>query len=362
VKATDKSVLKHFQRLPERPEISMVTYCWIDGTGEHMRAKTKCLEHIPENATDCPDWNFDGSSTGQAMSTDDSDVFLKPARLFPDPFNLGNHRLLLCETLDNKGQATATNHRRSLQEAANSVGDQDPWFGIEQEYTFLDAADGWPLGWPKHGYPLPQGPYYCGVGGGKMFGRDIVEAHLRACIYAGIKINGTNAEVMPSQWEYQVGPLTAMEFGDQVWMSRFLLVRIAEEYGVTASLDPKPMEGDWNGAGAHVNFCCKDFRVPGSGLQAIKASCEKLGKRHTEHITAYDPRGGEDNKRRLTGLHETSSIYEFSHGVAHRGSSIRIPRHVEQKGYGYLEDRRPSSNCDPYVVANRMIRTCLLDE
>lgn len=195
-----------------------------------------------------------------------------------------------------------------------------------------------------------------------MFGRDIVDAHLRACLYAGIKINGTNAEVMPSQWEYQVGPLTGLEFGDQTWMSRFLLHRIAEEYGVTASFDPKPMDGDWNGAGAHVNFCYTDFRVKGSGLEKIKEACEKLANRHAEHIAAYDPRGGADNQRRLTGKHETSSIHDFSFGVAHRGSSIRIPRHVEKQGKGYLEDRRPSSNCDPYVCAERMIRTCILDE
>lgn len=194
-----------------------------------------------------------------------------------------------------------------------------------------------------------------------MFGRDIVEGHLRACIYAGIKVNGTNAEVMPSQWEYQVGPLGGLEFGDQVWMSRFLLIRMAEEYNVIASFDPKPMEGDWNGAGAHVNFCYTDFRKEG-GLAAMKEAVKKLEKRHMEHIRAYDPREGKDNERRLTGRHETSSIHQFSSGVAHRGSSIRIPRHVEQNGKGYLEDRRPSSNCDPYICAERIIRTCILDE
>jgi len=144
-------------------------------------------------------------------------------------------------------------------------------------------------------------------------------------------------------------------------MSRFLLVRIAEEYDVVASFDPKPIEGDWNGAGAHVNFCYTDFRKEG-GLKAIEAAVKKLEARHAEHIAAYDPRGGKDNARRLTGLHETSSIHEFSAGVAHRGSSIRIPRHVAQKGRGYLEDRRPSSNCDPYVAAERIIRTCILDQ
>ena len=73
------------------------------------------------------------------------------------------------------------------------------------------------------------------------------------------------------------------------------------------------------------------------------------------HIKAYDPNEGKDNERRLTGLHETSSIHDFSAGVANRGCSIRIPRGVAEDKKGYLEDRRPSSNCDPYQVSNQKI-------
>lgn len=356
----DKDVFARFYDLPIPQNKAMVQYIWIDGTGEHLRAKTKVMDKEPERPEDCPDWNYDGSSTYQAKGSD-SDINLLPVRLFADPFNPGPHKLLLCETYDPQNKPTASNHRAECKEVMERVKGQDPWYGLEQEYTLLDK-DGWPFGWPKSAYLAPQGPYYCGVGGSKMFGRDIIEGHLRACLYADLMIGGTNAEVMPSQWEFQIGPLGGLEFGDQVWIARYLLHRIAEEYGVEASFDPKPLKGDWNGAGAHVNFCCKDFRTAPGGLDAINAAVKKLESRHNEHIKAYDPRGGLDNARRLTGHHETSHISQFSAGTAHRGASIRIPRHVATKKKGYLEDRRPASNCDPYQVATRMARTVLLNE
>merc|ERR1712236_106587 len=188
------------------------------------------------------------------------------------------------------------------------VKEMQPWFGIEQEYTLLDQ-DRHPFGWPKNGFPGPQGPYYCGVGASRVYGRDIVEAHYRCCLYAGINISGTNAEVMPAQWEFQVGPTEGIDMGDDLWVARYLLERVAEDFGVVVSLDPKPMVGDWNGAGAHCNFSTKPMR-----------------KKHVSHIKQYDPNEGRDNERRLTGSHETSSIHDFSSGVANRGASIRIPR------------------------------------
>lgn len=242
------------------------------------------------------------------------------------------------------GTPNKYNHRHECAKLMEAHASQKPWFGLEQEYTLFDMDDR-PYGWPKQGFPAPQGPYYCGVGAGKVVCRDIVEAHYKACLYTGIKISGTNAEVMPAQWEFQVGPCEGIEMGDHLWMARFLLHRVAEEFGVKVSVEPKPIAGDWNGAGLHSNFSSHDMRVEG-GMKYIEAAIKKLEGRHKEHIAVY----GEGNEQRLTGRHETGSIEKFTYGVADRGSSIRIPRETAAKGYGYFEDRRPASNGDPYQI------------
>lgn len=253
---------------------------------------------------------------------------------------INSNVLVLAECYTSEGIPVKTNHRYSCKKAMDASASHKPWFGIEQEYTLFNN-DGAPYGWPKGGFPGPQGPYYCGVGAGKVFARDAVEAHYRACLYAGIKISGINAEVMPSQWEFQVGPCLGIEMGDHLTMARFLLFRVCEEWGIKVSFHPKPLKGDWNGAGCHTNFSTEEMRQEG-GIKAIEAAIEKLSKRHMEHIAVY----GDDNDLRLTGRHETGHIGQFSSGVAHRGASIRIPRGVSAEKKGYFEDRRPASNID----------------
>lgn len=353
-----KTLLDRYRDLPLPEDKVLATYVWIDGSGEHVRCKDRTLNYIPETPKDLPIWNYDGSSTGQTTSTN-SDTHLKPQAIYRDPFRRGNHVLVMCDTYDYSMQPTKTNHRIKCQEAYDRCRDHEPWFGIEQEYVLLDS-DLRPFGWPTTGSPPAQGPYYCGVGANKVFARDLIEAHYKCCLYAGVPITGTNAEAMLSQWEFQVGPSVGVSAGDDLWIARFILHRLAEEFGVIVTFDPKPVS-DWNGSGAHHNFSTKKMRDEG-GITEIERAIEKLSKVHMKHIKVYDPRGGKDNERRLTGLHETASIHDFSSGVASRSASIRIPRQVEAEKRGYLEDRRPASNCDPYSVTDALMRTCILDE
>lgn len=357
---TRTNILASYKALPIEGVVQ-VLYVWIDGSGQNLRCKTKTLYTVPASAEEVPIWNFDGSSTNQSAG-ENSDVYLNPVALFNDPFRGAPNKIVLCETSTFEHVATPSNKRSTCLKCMQTPEVQavKPWFGIEQEYTLL-SMDKEPLGWPKHGFPGPQGPYYCGVGAGRVFGRPIMEAHYRACMYAGVKIAGENAEVMPSQWEFQVGPCEGIDIGDHLWMARFILERVAEDFDAIVSFDPKPIPGDWNGAGCHTNYSTLPMREDG-GMKDIEAAIEKLSKRHDYHIKAYDPSEGLDNARRLTGLHETADISTFSHGVAMRNASIRIPRQCAEDGKGYMEDRRPASNCDPYVVSEAIVRTTILNE
>ncbi|HJN93180.1 MAG TPA: glutamine synthetase GlnII [Dehalococcoidia bacterium] len=321
-------------------------YIWIDGTEPtaKLRSKTKIL---PQGTTEMPIWGFDGSSTNQAEGHD-SDRVLRPVFTCPDPLRGGDNVLVMCDVLFTDMTPHPSNTRAPLAEVAEKYASHEMWFGIEQEYTFFAGTH--PLGWPDNGFPAPQGGYYCGVGADEIFGREIVEAHGDACLAAGLALAGTNAEVMPGQWEFQIGPVGPLEASDHLWLARWLLYRIAEEWDVTATLNPKPVPGDWNGAGAHTNFSTKEMR---EGYDACVAAAEALQANHDEHIINYGP----GVELRLTGLHETARFDEFTYGVSDRGASVRIPWQVEKEGKGYIEDRRPNANMDPYVVTRLITNT-----
>jgi len=341
--------LEKYRALDQKGQI-MAEYVWIDGSGG-LRSKSRTIGKTVTSIKELPEWNFDGSSTSQAPG-DNSDVYLRPVAYYPDPLRLGDNILVMCETWMSDGKPNSYNFRHDAAVLMEKAAAEEYWFGLEQEYTLL-GFDGWPYGWPKNGFPAPQGPYYCGVGTGKVMCRDIVEAHYKACLYAGIQISGTNAEVMPAQWEFQVGPCLGINLGDQLWMARFLLHRIAEEFGAKVTFSPKPIPGDWNGAGLHTNVSTKAMREEG-GMKAIEEHMEKLGKRHKEHMVVY----GEDNQLRMTGQHETASYDKFTWGVANRGASVRINRQCAEEGKGYYEDRRPASNADPYQITGIIVETC----
>lgn len=326
-------------------------YIWLDGVKPTatLRSKTKVVDGPVASPADLPGWGFDGSSTEQAQGFS-SDCLLTPVMVKPDPIRGEGSVLVMCEVMNPDGTPHETNHRARLREAAQKYASEEAWFGIEQEYTLYDGHR--PLGFPDGGYPDPQGPYYCGVGANKASGRALVEEHLDALLKADIMVSGINGEVMPGQWEFQVGPLGPLEVGDELWLSRWLLLRLGEDYGLSVSFSPKPVIGDWNGAGCHTNFSTKRMREEG-GLAFVEEACKKMGILHQEHMAVY----GADNERRLTGKHETCSINEFRYGVSDRGASIRIPVFTVQNNKGYLEDRRPAANIDPYKVAARILET-----
>lgn len=336
-------------------------YIWMDGAKpvQKLRSKTRVLERNESmRLSDFPEWSFDGSSTGQAAG-DNSDCSLKPVYITNDPTRGDGHYVVMCEVFTADGEPHRTNTRAQIREIMEKGGAEfDAYIGFEQEYTFIDGRD--PLGWPKGGYPAPQGPFYCGVGATNVFGREIVEKHMDICSLAGLNIYGINAEVMPGQWEFQIGyrgradeaadPLT---MADHAWLARYFLDRVAEDYGVAVSLENKPVKGDWNGAGMHTNFSTAAMRSEAEGKVALEKAVAGLKERHDVHIRDY----GHGLADRLTGMHETCSINEFRSGVSDRGASIRIPLATSQKGYGYLEDRRPGANADPYIVSARLMES-----
>ena len=320
-------------------------YLWLDGCSPtQIRYKTKVVKDFGRT-DEPPVWGFDGSSTEQADGGS-SDCVLNPVRVYPNPLE-SNSSIVLCEVFNVDDTPHSSNTRRKLEETITDIEDDiDEWVGYEQEYTLF--VNDTPLGWPVPGEPPPQGDYYCG----RNIGEKISREHLNVCIDAGISICGTNAEVMLGQWEYQIGAGGSIHMSDDLWVARWLLERICEKHGVNVSLHPKPQEGDWNGAGCHTNFSTKEMREENGDVK-IGEAIEKLEPRHQEHIEAY----GQDNDQRLTGKHETCDINTFRWGVSDRGASIRVPWQVHRDGKGYLEDRRPSSNCDPYLVAQKLIET-----
>ena len=325
-------------------------YIWLDGYTPvpNLRGKTqiKDYDHFP-TLDDLPLWGFDGSSTMQAEGHS-SDCVLKPVAIYPDAGRV-NGALVMCEVMMPDGVTPHASNKR-----ATILDDAGAWFGFEQEYFFYE--DGRPLGFPENGYPAPQGPYYTGVGFKNVgsIAREIVEEHLELCLAAGINHEGINAEVAKGQWEFQIFGKGSKRAADEVWIARYLLLRLTEKYGVDIEFHCKPLgDTDWNGSGMHANFSTEYMRTVG-GKEYFESLMAAFAANRQEHIDVYGP----DNHMRLTGKHETASIHQFSWGIADRGASIRVPHSFANNGYkGYLEDRRPNSQGCPYQIASRILKT-----
>jgi glutamine synthetase len=323
---------------------TVVEYIWIDGRGG-LRSKTRVLNFMG----DVPNWNFDASSTWQAENPDENtEGILKPIKLYPNPLrklDQSESLLALCEVYDIDMKPMAWNNRYNAKTifSTNHFCGDDPWYGLEQEYFFHTST--------LAPHFSNVGDHYCGSSLDAVQ-RKIVDEHLEACLYAGLSISGTNAEVSPNQWEFQIGPCVGINAADQLWVARFLLERISEKYGLKICYHPKPY-ADVNGSGCHTNFSTREMREE-NGLQYIHHAINCLEKQHDKHMLVY----GEDNKKRLSGICETSPYNQFSYGVGTRNTSIRIGHQTFVEKRGYFEDRRPAANADPYLVTSKIYETC----
>ena len=339
----------------------VLEYVWLDGDS-HLRSKTRVIT-LKEDMThykritidSIPKWNYDGSSTKQALGSN-SEIILNPCALYKCPFRMNEYSyLVMCDTYDTENNPLNNNHRVSANKIFEKHLTQEPWYGIEQEFFMIDNDTKSMLEIKD----LDQkGLHYCGVGLNTK-SRMIMDELLDACLYTDLNISGINAEVAEGQWEYQIGPVEGINAGDQVWISRYILLRIAEEYNVTIDFSPKPIKGDVNGSGCHTNFSTLEMRNKYNescnltGLEVINKAIQSLKAKHSEHMEIY----GHGNNLRMTGACETSCYTKFSVGVGSRGSSIRIPTDTLKNECGYFEDRRPGSNMDPYLVTSKIMET-----
>lgn len=285
---------------------------------------------------------------------DDTEILLKPVYYTTNPFFENNAYLVLCETYDSSNKPLNNNYRPQANKIFEEKKDLQPWYGYEQEYFIINPDTNLPLGF---NHENKQGQYYCSVGTGNSFGREISDEHLLKCIQANLNISGTNAEVAPGQWEYQIGPVEGINGCDQLLVSRYILIKIAEKHNLLINFEPKPIKGDWNGSGCHTNFSTILMREGlnnKTGLDYIYECINNLEKSCQESIKIY----GENNNERLTGKHETSDLNYFTYGIGTRNTSIRIGNEIFKTKYGYFEDRRPSSNMNPYLVSSYLLSNC----
>ncbi len=341
--------LARFDELPLPSGEVRAEYVWIDGFSKlHSKGRT-----VPAHVTDpsnLPDESCDGSRTGQTVGGD-SEVIIKPRAIFRDPFRVGDNILVMCDTYTSRGVPLQTNTRVGCAKVMEKAATEEPRFSFKQECLLIDKVTDRPLGFPADGELAPQGAHYCGVGHSNVFGRDVAEAAWLAQLYAGLKVGGMNAEVAPGQWKFKVGPCMGVNGGDQLWMARYILGRVAEIAGVGVDYEAKPVRGDWNGSRCHTSFSTLGMRQEGGYGKEIVSALERLREKHAEHIAAYT----DGNDQRLMDKRDNT---EFRWGITDRGASCRVASAVVRDGKGCFEDCRPPGNCDPYIVTKMLVATC----
>ncbi len=349
----------------------IVEYVWLDAD-DNFRSKIRTMSALYQF-----DWNFDGSSTGQA-TTESSEVILKVVSQFNHPF-INDGFLFLCATYDINGKPLSNNYYDKANEIFNTdnkCSELKPWFGLEQEYFMYDKnltinnkdyefdptlghnnsmnhSSSINNNYSKSLKIINSNKFYCSPINQDPDEVKISIEHLEACIKAGIRISGNNAEVVQHQWEFQIGPVEGIEAGNQLLMARYLLNIIASKYNKIVNYHPKPIKGV-NGSGCHINFSTKQMRDEKDGLTYIMNAIEKLKDNHSYHMENY----GNDNNKRMTGLNETSSYDKFTWGVGSRNTSVRIGYDTFKNNKGYFEDRRPASNINPYLATSIIFQTC----
>jgi glutamine synthetase len=351
-------------------------YIWLDANNK-FRSKVRIMDNVPETFINInikqEEWNFDGSSTGQA-SGKDSEIFIKPYKMFSDIKNEYDY-YVFCECYYPNGQPHQTNTRKQANDYFNqqNIKEMGTMFGIEQEFFVFN--NGKPLVWNDE-KTEHQGNYYCGNGAKNIKGRDYLDEVVRNLSFWNINVTGYNFEVAPGQMEIQICE-KGINAADNLIATRFILTRIAETYGWDVDFTPKPsfLNSDmWNGSGCHVNFSTQimreynwiDQNIIASASQEYKewnfvndsilpsvyqTACliHNMQKNHANDISKF---GSENNQLRLGGINETSSYHTFTYGIANRGCSVRIPREFVKSMKGYIEDRRPGADMDPYVVTS----------
>ncbi|XP_077558349.1 glutamine synthetase, mitochondrial-like [Haemaphysalis longicornis] len=340
------------------------TYVFVDGTLENVRCKVRVLSYEPKSPEECPEITICRIGSEQSANVDvDSEVILAPVALFKDPFLRGRNKLVLCEVVTTNRQPEQTNTRSPCKKTMEKAADQEPWFGIEQEYVLLER-NGVPLGWPTHGHCIkPNKVYFHAVGAENTAGRQVVLAHLKACAFSGIKLYGSDSEAVIAQWEYQVGPLPGVEAGDHLWMSRYILQRVAEDFDVVVSFKPRPfLATNVPGNSGHINFSTKASRQEG-GINWIKNALPRLAATHEMHLRAYDPSEDRSNDMRLNCALRGTPRRDFAAAFcSRRAACVRVPQSTVSDGRGYLEDRRPGANVEPYRAMQALVQTLCLDD